>query len=498
MQVVSPGKITVSAKQWHTISRNQEPFHGLLALRPLSAIFLPCMHRRFSLSFAPSSVGIPSDNARALMSKSAFSIALTLALTALMAGCASSPWSASRQPSAAATQPASDPVGPAPPPGSPQPEKSETQAMQEVMAELQQVGALDRQSQDKLMADLRGTDPALWPLVMQQFRAALAYRQRAEQRELSVAGPTAVEPAGQYGHQADHFPGQPFPGTPGGVGPQTPVAPSGMQPTRYATEQAPMNPHLANRPPQPVVPPMQPPPQQPSPGSAQMHLESAARALESMVNESPQSQEDISRHAQLRMIYLLAGRREDALSPIPTIAPSMQEFWSKELFGLSTWLDTRNTPDAWRAAETKRTLAEAVRQLGETAPLEVRNLAFCTEITGFGCITPFERDEFAPGQEVLLYAEVDNFASEPTAKGFHTTLRSSYQIFDDRGRQVVHRDCPKTEEFCRNARHDFFIGYRLTLPERVYQGKHTLQLTIEDLKSQKLSQASIEFTINEP
>jgi len=438
------------------------------------------------------------------MAKSAFSTALTLALTALMAGCAASPWSASQQPSAAATQPASDPVGPAPPPppglpqpGPPQSEKSETQAMQEVMAELQQVGALDRQSQDKLMADLRGTDPALWPLVMQQFRAALAYRQRAEQRELSVAGPITVEPAGQYGRQAGHFPGQPFPGPPGGVGPQTPVAPSGAQPTQYVTEQTPMNPHSANRPPQPVVPPMRPPSQQPSPGSAQMHLESAARALESTVNESPQSREDISRHAQLRMIYLLAGRREDALSPIPAIAPSMQEFWSKEIFGLSTWLDARNTPDAWRAAETKRNLAEAVRQLGEIAPLEIRNLAFCTEIAGYGSITPFERDEFAPGQEVLLYAEVDNFASEATAKGFHTTLRSSYQIFDDRGRQVVHRDCPKTEEFCRNARHDFFIGYRLALPQRVYQGKHTLQLTIEDLKSQKLSQASIEFTINE-
>ena len=43
-----------------------------------------------------------------------------------------------------------------------------------------------------------------------------------------------------------------------------------------------------------------------------------------------------------------------------------------------------------------------------------------------------------------------------------------------------------TEEYCQSPRRDFFIGYHLRLPKRIYNGKHTLQLTIEDLKSHKV------------
>ena len=70
-----------------------------------------------------------------------------------------------------------------------------------------------------------------------------------------------------------------------------------------------------------------------------------------------------------------------------------------------------------RAAEAKKSLDEAACKLGESAPLVVRGLAFSTEIQSYGCHTRFARDEFAPEQEVLLYAEVENFTSERTPKG---------------------------------------------------------------------------------
>lgn len=96
---------------------------------------------------------------------------------------------------------------------------------------------------------------------------------------------------------------------------------------------------------------------------------------------------------------------------------------------------------------------------------------------------------------MLLYAEVENFASESTPKGYHTALRSSYQIFDGRNQRVADHQFTTTEEYCRRPRRDYFIGYHLRLPKRIYPGKHTLQLTIEDLKSQKVGQSSIELTI---
>lgn len=425
------------------------------------------------------------------MNKSATTIALIIAGAVLLSGCASSPWSTT---STTNSTEAVETETAEPTPGSETADAGQSQpaSMQDVVAELQQLGTRDPAAQKKLMADLHETDPALWPLVLQQFRAAVAYQRRAESTAESTAEPS----------------------TTGGELSQT----VGRLPTADEVAMAPVAAPVGNYPstvyPKLVVGPGEIPSKAGQGGIASdnvttasynaavpddwhRQVDSAARALGSQLDDSPDSPEDIARHVQLRMLYLLAGRRDEALKAIPAVAPAMQDFWKQQLYGISTCLDTQGTPDELRrTAEAKRILAEAVSRLGESAPLVVRNPAFCTNIDGYGCITPFEQNEFVPGQEVLLYAEVENFSSEATQKGFHTALCSSYQIFDSRGGRIVTHDFPETEEHCQNVRRDFFIGYRIVLPDRhVYPGKHTLQLTIEDLKSRKVGQASIEFTI---
>ena len=361
------------------------------------------------------------------------------------------------------------------------------------MAELQQLGALDPAAQEKLMADLRATDPAIWPLVVQQFRAALAYRRRLQEPSgTNTGGPKAGLPP-RLGH---------LPPAEGAALPPH-DAPQGNYP---ATGYPPLGALAATADPQAKQPAtgenavVAASHNAPAPGNWQDQVESAARELASKTADSPSSPEEIARQIRLRMLYLLAGRRDDALEPIPAMAAPMQDFWSKQLYALWKSLDTQGAADGpRRAAEAKQILDEAVAKLGESAPLEVCNLTLCKSIDGYGCIAAFEKDEFLPGQEVLLYAEVKNFTSEQTAKGHHTILRSSCQLFDSRGQRVVEHDCPETEEYCQNVRHDFFVGIRIVLPEKcIYPGRHTLQLTIEDLKSHKLGQASIPLTIKSP
>jgi hypothetical protein len=220
--------------------------------------------------------------------------------------------------------------------------------------------------------------------------------------------------------------------------------------------------------------------------------------LESELRDAPQSTPGVDLQARLRMLYLLADRREDALRSIPCASPTVQEFWSQELFGLATWLDSQRVSDlSRRAGQSQPSLAAAVHRLGEMGPLVVRNLAFITDVQSYGIYKPVAKDEFTPGQEVLLYAEVENFKSEETPKGFHTVLQASYQVFDNRGQRVAGQDLNAVEEHCRNPRRDFFLAYRLSLPKRIYAGKHVLQLTLVDQKSQKIGQASIEFNVKD-
>jgi len=225
-------------------------------------------------------------------------------------------------------------------------------------------------------------------------------------------------------------------------------------------------------------------------------LDAAIKLLESEARQSPQTSADVARQARLRLLYLAAGRRDDALRPLQSVSPAMQDSWSQMLYGLATWMDTeRITDPARRAAETRQQLIAAANRLGEMAPLLVRNLSFAKEVRSFGDVVPFDKSEFTPGQEVLLYVELENFKSEETPKGFHTQFRGSYEVFDARGQRVTSQELGKTEETCRNRRRDFFLIYDLRLPKRIYSGKHTLKLTVEDLNRQEIGQASLDFTV---
>jgi hypothetical protein len=225
-------------------------------------------------------------------------------------------------------------------------------------------------------------------------------------------------------------------------------------------------------------------------------LDGAIKLLESDARQSPQTSADVARQARLRLLYLAAGRRDDALRPLQSVSPAMQDSWSQMLYGLATWMDTeRITNPARRAAEARQQLIAAANRLGEIAPLTVHNLTFAREVKSFGDVTPFDKSDFTPGQEVLLYVEVENFKSEETPKGFHTQFRGSYEVFDGRGQRVTSQELGKTEETCRNHRRDFFLIYDLRLPKRIYAGKHTLKLTVEDLNRQEIGQASLDFTI---
>lgn len=514
----------------------------------------------------------------------------------------------------------------------------DAQAFADVITELQTLGALDPAAQEELMENLKRTDPSLWPVLLRQYRAALAYRRHATDpasaallaaapgatatslsaaptsgaagaRATSPSTPTGLDPYAALAAGAGAAATSPLGGTaaaPAGVAPSNPTTPAATPSSAFATTPpagglsadalagqpplarlpatdpstpallgaagalplvaagtaaaTPLGPgtniaplaspvttaggplagdpslvaqaayaHVAGHPAGSAVagaagvpavagyPAVAGDPAtaahlataahfaaaagDPNAGAAaaaasdwSAYLEQAIRGLEAQLTQVGGEASDAD-EARLRMLYLLAGRREDALRPIADPSPAAQEFWSQQIFGLSTLLDHQRQSDpALRASEATAYFHQAATRLGELGALDVRNLAFCTEVSSYGVYKKFDAYDFSAGQEVLLYAEVDNFHSQPTSEGFHTALRSRYQIFDAQGHRIDHHEFAVTEEVCRNRRRDFFIRYHLFLPKQLYEGRYTLQLTIEDTLSKKAGQSSIEFT----
>ena len=467
---------------------------------------------------------------------------------------------------------------------------NDPQDLTTVLAELERLGAIDEATRQRLIDDLKKTDPVLWPQLLSYFKASLAYRQKyigEEETTTQVAAQPMPEPrpaarptaaaggADRPGLLPDDAQGKlsPMP-PPQSIAATAPGARTAMpdtaataaitdeavQPAAYQTAaaatpgaQPAASPDPAAENSVPVATAGSPaaapgaaltataaaslatpeagatttaagtsaatsaaapgavaaaaltagtkpgspaPPAEIDPLDWRGHLRAAISGLERETADPPATTAAIGRYAGLRLLYLVDGNRDGALRPVAGIPPTQQDFWSEQLFGLSTYLDAEKTPDdARRAAAAVLHLREAHTKLGDLATLMVRNVAFATEVQSYGVYKKFEKYEFHPGQEVLLYAEVENFKSASSEQGFHTALRSSYQILDNRGARVDQKEFEVTEEHCQNPRRDYFLRYFVWMPKRIYGGTYTLQLTIEDTLSQKIGQASIEFTV---
>lgn len=212
-----------------------------------------------------------------------------------------------------------------------------------------------------------------------------------------------------------------------------------------------------------------------------------------------ETQRYIERHVYLRLLYLMAGQQERALEAIPGIDAADQEFWQQVFWAMSDYFDQQAIPQADdRATQTVAQLRTAVQRLQENARLQLRNVTFCHKISGYGDYERFERDEFSPGQPVLVYAEVNNFTSEPTSDGqYRTILRSTIELATPGhdGSVVERLSFPATEDVCRNYRRDYFHSYEFTIPQRITLGPHVLTLSVEDQLSRKVATYSLNFMV---
>ena len=194
----------------------------------------------------------------------------------------------------------------------------------------------------------------------------------------------------------------------------------------------------------------------------------------------------------LRLLYVVAGQPEDAIKPVSHLNETEQEFLKELLYGLIVYFNSETTlENAQNKALVLQNLRRATDTLASLSNLEVRHAAFCTEVLSYGRYTEVDSPEFHAGEEVLLYAEIDNFKSEQieTNGQFETALLGSYEIRDLARRKVAQHEFPLEKETCRNRRRDFFIPYRMHIPN-IKPGHYTLHLKIEDTKSKRIGQSA--------
>jgi len=225
---------------------------------------------------------------------------------------------------------------------------------------------------------------------------------------------------------------------------------------------------------------------------------------ESSGTPAPSPKEELNhlrREAYQRLLYVLTGETSKAVKAISHLPADDVEFWQKTMWGLSAYLDDADDADRRsRATRTIRRFSEAIDHLRPAADLMVRNLVFCRKINSYGNYETVAATEFRPGEQVLLYAEIENFTTERTPEGHHRTrLKSEIELFLKTGgeyRESIKKfEFRPTEDVCRNYRRDYFHSYIITLPQRLRLGDYVLKLTVEDHVGNKISTDTVQFTV---
>jgi hypothetical protein len=462
------------------------------------------------------------------------------------------PWSTPfAKPNAKSVAPATLPVTPAmtPAAGPADPNPSE---MAGVMEKLAQVRELDPAAEQQLVEELRRTPPSSWSLVAEQFRASLAMHQQLASRppkakqshdpmaEFRRAPPTDATPAatttssdkassallansdrpsgaigslvdprstsedstaeltrsGPYSMPAlkenavataspDSKPPAEFVAN-GQVNPITGAQTNAVQPATFE-EPAKQIPAAAKADKSPVVK---------GDEGWQALVKQAADDLSHQVSPSPTTTAEVHQHVSLRLMRLLTGDTERALEPIPHIPPAEQDYWSRQVFALATYLDHHSQPDdKRRAAASVVHLDDAVSNLRELGSLSLHNLSFCKNVYGYGAFEPYEKDCFSPGQQVSLYVEVENYHSTSSEKGYCTLLGATYELLDDKGKRISGGDFPDVDDCCRSRRRDFHIQFGLNLPNNLSPGQYRAEVVVKDRQSDKLGHSSVPFEI---
>lgn len=226
----------------------------------------------------------------------------------------------------------------------------------------------------------------------------------------------------------------------------------------------------------------------------------AIELLEKQIKETPSSDESLllSQEMTLRMLYVSQRRLDDALRPIPLLNgnESEQQFVHHQMLALYE----ASNPDAMPVRSRHWSIVmnsqrEATNHLAAASNLEVKSLAFCTEVERYGVVTKFPKTQFQADQEVLLYCEIENVAAEKVRNGFETQLQGSYEIMDSQGRKIADQLLPMEPELCQNHRRDYFIVYKIYMPPQIAIGNYQMRLTIEDMKARKFGQSQLEFSI---
>ncbi|MFM9197372.1 MAG: hypothetical protein ACKOWG_16865, partial [Planctomycetia bacterium] len=125
----------------------------------------------------------------------------------------------------------------------------------------------------------------------------------------------------------------------------------------------------------------------------------------------------------------------------------------------------------------------------------IRNACFASRVRAWGVVDRFETAEFSPGQEVIVYFELDQLSARQSTDGHTTRIDTALQLVDADGRRIHEWTFEPLEETCDSRRRDYFARYLVTLPDALPAGSSRLQIVVSDTLAGRTAHATLPLAL---
>jgi len=214
----------------------------------------------------------------------------------------------------------------------------------------------------------------------------------------------------------------------------------------------------------------------------------AADLLRTKIESTPDAR-SFSNEANLRLLELVLGNRQEAVRPFSQVDKPINDCWSNQMLGFSTLLDETGNPDKkHRLATASSRFDEGANELRRLCPMKLQNVQFVKDWVEFGVFLP-RKEDCQAGETVGLYLELDNPIVKHSALGYSVRPTIHYEIRDSAAKLVFKSNDESLEQTTPSPKRDYCIFTPVRLPKGLAHGQYLLRVSVTDMNSDNLQHA---------
>ena len=213
--------------------------------------------------------------------------------------------------------------------------------------------------------------------------------------------------------------------------------------------------------------------------------------LAKSLRENPK---DVWAQLDFQLLQFLKDKPTPQLDAMAKLSGEDRELLASVMDALTNFRNSLRADNNMLMSRKVRPILDLADRVRAQADLVIPTLALCTKVDGFGIYEPVEPARFTAMKphEIIVYCEVENFASHQNEKKFwETKLSQEVVLYTETGLPVWQDKTESIPDLARNRRHDFFVVKKTKFPPNITLGRYLMKVTIVDQQASRVAEATI-------